>query len=116
MPRISKLNQFGDSSSYNIHYHIMGAIYLFIQWYVFLFLLCLIFTGYTVAHPSLTKPIKMTGPPLFANIEHFEEAVDFETVKAAMLRYYNRSLLLLVCYWSNTKPILWPFLKTKVTE
>ncbi|PIK59748.1 putative VWFA and cache domain-containing protein 1-like [Apostichopus japonicus] len=42
--------------------------------------------GYTVAHPSLTKPIKMTGPPLFANIEHFEEAVDFETVKAAMLR------------------------------
>lgn len=50
--------------------------------------------GYTMAHPSLTKPIKMTEPPLFANIQHFERAIGFSNVRESMLRKESGSMTL----------------------
>lgn len=48
---------------------------------------CLIFPGYTLMHPSLTRPYLMTEPPLHTDIIHYENIPGFPAVRQNILRW-----------------------------
>lgn len=47
----------------------------------------LLFAGYTLMHPSLTRPYLMTEPPLHTDIIHYENIPGFPAVRQNILRY-----------------------------
>lgn len=48
---------------------------------------CLYFSGYTLMHPSLTRPYLLSEPPLHTDIIHYENIPKFELVRQNILRY-----------------------------
>lgn len=44
------------------------------------------FPGYTLMHPSLTRPYLMTEPPLHTDIIHYENIPGFPAVSENILR------------------------------
>lgn len=45
------------------------------------------FSGYTLMHPSLTRPYLLSEPPLHTDIIHYENIPKFELVRQNILRY-----------------------------
>jgi len=45
-----------------------------------------VLTGYTIMHPSFTRPIKTSLQPMHTDIWHFENVPGFEDVRSNMLR------------------------------
>lgn len=48
--------------------------------------LCFCFLGYTLMHPSLTRPYLLSEPPLHTDIIHYENIPKFELVRQNILR------------------------------
>ena len=44
------------------------------------------FPGYTLMHPSLTRPYLMTEPPLHTDIIHYENIPGFPVVRQNILK------------------------------
>ena len=45
-----------------------------------------IFSGYTIMHPSFTRPIKTNIQPMHTDIWHYENVQGFEEVRSNILR------------------------------
>lgn len=48
---------------------------------------CVCFLGYTLMHPSLTRPYLLSEPPLHTDIIHYENIPKFELVRQNILRW-----------------------------
>lgn len=57
-------------------------------------LVSFIFLGYTLMHPSLTRPYLLSEPPLHTDIIHYENIPKFELVRQNILRYEVAGLVL----------------------
>lgn len=52
----------------------------------------MILSGFTLMHPSLTRPYLMTEPPLHTDIIHYENIPGFAAVRQNILRLVTASL------------------------
>ncbi|XP_033636500.1 VWFA and cache domain-containing protein 1-like [Asterias rubens] len=50
--------------------------------------------GFTIMHPSLARPIMASEPPLYADISHFEQSVNFNKVRQSMISGESGTMIL----------------------